>query len=771
MRVCITIISMLLVVNVHAQKVKGKLVDKSTNEPLSYATLTLFDEVDKIIGGNLSDELGAFEIVINDKVARIELNHLGYQPKIFTKPFNTEDFEVITLAIDAQELDEVVVEAAKTTREFKIDRKVINVGSDLQASGGTALEVFQQLPEVEVDPISSDVRIRGASGVRVLVNGKPSPLNTSDLLEQIDASQIEKIEIISSPSAKYQADGLSGLVNIVLKDQVIEGLRATTNIYARTNPGYGASANVVSGFGKVNLQGGISYRDNYFLNESTSQREFQQSGLGQNVSLRREFEGSVTNYNIKADVFLNTNNDLSVSFNYTNNVHDINPITRITEAGTGQSRTNNLFNTHEHSSDVYNLNYQKRFTGELKRHLDIDVNLNDNKNNLPSVASEDGVETLNNQLKFNNAILNTAIDLYWQFNESSFFETGALFTHKRIDNQLSSTQNGVEDFFFYKYAENTIAGYFLWNKQMDKIGIKAGVRGEYFQSDGDINNEEEAIQREFTNLFPSLHISYKQSDQLNFSFGYNRRINRPSFYDLNPYTTINDPLFIREGNPELRPVFTDNMELNMQYSKGSISINNAVFGRYTSDLINRTFDINDAGVTIMKFENGGESYTLGIENTVSKDLSEAVSFSLTSAAHYREADPMIDDFYHKHQYGYSFRSKLKAELTKSITADLQWNYYGVSKRLNNKSEAYNFVNLALQCKVLNKKGTVTLRVSDLFDTNVYRNKRISNAIIENMRWKGQTQTATLSFSYRFMKGKIVNRNATGKRYSESGALE
>ncbi|MEQ9167633.1 MAG: outer membrane beta-barrel family protein, partial [Fulvivirga sp.] len=688
----------------------------------------------------------------------------------FEHPFDQKVFEVVGLSINAQELEEVVVESSKTTREFKIDRKVINVGADLQTAGGSAIEIFQQLPEVEIDPISSDVRLRGASGVRVLVNGKPSPLNTADLLAQIDASQIEKIEIISSPSAKYQADGLSGLVNIVLKNQVIQGISANASLFARTNPGHGFNTSIVSGFDKLNLQGGFSFRDNFFYNNSTSQRHFLQQGVIQDVRLDREFEGTVTNYNFKADVFINANNDLSLSFSSTNNEHEINPITEILNTENGEVYRNNLVNIHEHKTDVYNLNYSKRFPGELKRHVDMDINLNNNKNDLPSTALENGLTTLNNELQFNNAIMNTALDIYWALDTASFIEAGALFTYKMIDNKLNSIQGATVNRFFYEYGENTIAAYFLWNKKVKRLGLKAGLRSEFFQSEGEINNEIEAIEQELFNLFPSVHLSYKKSGNLNYSFGYNRRISRPSFYDLNPYTTINDPLFRREGNPGLKPVFTDNMEINMLYNSGVLTVSNAVFGRYTSQLINRTFDVDEAGVTIMKFENGGESYTLGIENNTSLD-SKSLSLSLTSAMHYEEANPKIDDFYYKQQYGYSFRSKVKFQFTKSISADLQWNYFGNSKRLNNKSEAYQFLNLAVQCSLLNKKGTITLRATDLFDTNIYVNERISNEIIENMRWKGQTRTATLSFSYRFSKGKVNNRKSSNKSYNESGALE
>ena len=247
--------------SVHAQKIQSTVIDSQTNEKLPYATITTKDANDKVLGGAITDGECNFEISLTPAVQGIEIGHLGYTSQLFNRPFDFAKGKPILLDDDSEVLSEVVVEGQKTSREFLIDRKVINFGSDLQTAGGTVMEAFEQLPELETDPVTNNISLRGGANVRILVNGKPSPLNNADLLDQIDANQVEKVEIITSPSAKYQADGASGIINIILKDKVVKGLAGSINLEGRTNPAYGVSGNITGGFGIVNLQARAGNRD------------------------------------------------------------------------------------------------------------------------------------------------------------------------------------------------------------------------------------------------------------------------------------------------------------------------------------------------------------------------------------------------------------------------------------------------------------------------------------------------------------------------------
>ncbi|MGD1961963.1 MAG: TonB-dependent receptor domain-containing protein [Fulvivirga sp.] len=753
-----------------AQKVKGKIIDNQSKEPLSYATITIKDVEYKVLGGTITDEAGNFELSFSQQVHSVEVAHLGYMTKVLTAPFNFKKDLSISLEADSDVLSEVVIEGEKTSREFLIDRKVINFGSDLQTAGGTVMEAFEQLPELEIDPTTQNISLRGSSNVRILVNGRPSPLNNADLLDQIDAGQVEKVEIITSPSARYQADGASGIVNIILKDQVIKGLAGSVNIEGRTNPAYGVSGNVTGGFGKINIQARAGYRDTYSISKTSNDRVFNANTTAQGIATRREFDGSVKNLNLKADWFINEKNDLSIGFSSTDNEHSIMPVTTINDLNSGEVTVNELESYHLHETKVYNLNYRKRFAEGEKRYLDFDITLNDNDNLLPSEAIENGSTVLDNDLFYDNSILNVAGDLFWTFKGNVKLEAGFLYTAKNIDNLEISANTEGTNVLSYIYDENTYAAYAIINQKWDKVGLQIGLRSEYFVSDGTINNEVNAIEREFWNIFPSLHLSFQKSDKLNYSFGYNRRISRPSFYSLNPLTSINSPLFRRVGNPGLTPSFTDNIEFGLRYNTKAISFNNSLYYRRSSDIINRLFEIQDQ-VTIMQFTNGGEDHTVGLESTVSKDLNSNISVSITGTGYYKRADPQIMDFFYENQYNYQLRTKFSIRPSKKLSADIQWNYFGSGRRLNTTSEVFNFMNIAIRYKVLKNNGTLSVRFNDIFRGNIYENQRRSDQIVENMRWLGQTRIAILSFNYRFSKGSLKKRKQANKNYNESGALE
>jgi outer membrane receptor protein involved in Fe transport len=753
-----------------SQKVSGVVMDSTSKEVLPYATVSAKSKDNKILSGTLTDYQGGFSFQVPTDAASIEISYMSYESHIIHRPFDHLKASQIMLSVSPITLDGVVVQSEKTTSEFLIDRKVINFGTDLQASGGTVIEAFEQLPEIEINPGTGDLRLRGNDQVRILVNGKPSPLNNQDLLAQINTSEVDKVEIITSPSAKYQADGLAGIINIVLQDKVIKGISGSVNINARTNPGYGGSVNLTSGFGRFNIQGTLSHRKNFFINQSNNSRSLLASDLQQRIVASREFDGQVNTINFKTDWFINTHNDLSITVNATNNEHDIDVDTRIGNEQTGEHVDNYLNNFHRHNTRVYNLNYRTRFSEKGDRYLDADINVNENNNRLPNSIFEDDLLLSKNDIFFNNRIVNAAIDMVYPFAKSKL-EAGALYTYKQIDNRQISTVNSTESLATYRYDENTYSTYVILKKEMNKLGLQFGLRSEAFKSKGNINGEVAAISRDFFNLFPSVHLSYKNSETLNYSLAYNRRIARPSFYNINPLTTTNDPLYRREGNPALNPQFTDNVELGLHYNTPKIAVNSSLYYRYMTNIINRTFEVDENQITVLKFQNGGESHAVGIETTITKDLSKKLNVSITSSAYYKRSDPQLENFFFESQYNYNFRSKFKYQFTDKFSTDLQFLYYGKGRRLNAESAPYNFVNLAMRYKVLKGKGTINLRFTDLYKGNIYAYTRFGDEVVDDMQWIGQTRVAIASFAYNFSKGDIKKRKAKRKHYNESGALE
>ncbi|MDX1628768.1 MAG: outer membrane beta-barrel family protein, partial [Fulvivirga sp.] len=377
---------------------------------------------------------------------------------------------------------------------------------------------------------------------------------------------------------------------------------------------------------------------------------------------------------------------------------------------------------------------------------------------------------IDNDIFYNNEIFNSAVDFATPLGEFSI-ESGLLYTFKQINNEQFTLTNSEKVTSHYTYDENTYAGYIVVKRKVNQWGIQIGLRSEQFESEGKVSGMDQSINLNFFNLFPSIHIQYKKNDLLNYTLGYNRRIARPSFYHINPITTINDPLFRRVGNPALQPEFTDNLEVGLNFNAKKINVNTSLYYRHMTNLINQTFEIDDNKVTIMSFNNGGESHTVGTEINVLKDINEHFSASWSGNAYYQHASPMLDDFFYEDQYNYNFRTKLNYKTGKKFSLDVQWMYFGPSRRLNVDVEDRNFINLAVRYKILKGAGTINLRFTDIFRGNIFENERISHELLEENKWLGQTRLAILSFTYNFNKGNIKRRKGSQKSYNESGALE
>ncbi len=740
-----------------------------TNEALPYATVTLKDRAGKTIGGSMANMKGNFIIKLIKEAKLLEVGFIGYNTQFIRLPLLNPKGLKILLHSTSTTLNNVTVSGERTTREFLIDRKVINFGTDIQAAGGTVLEAFEQLPELEVNPTTGELLMRGNSNVKILVNGKPSPLNPQDLLNQINASEVEKVEIITAPSARYQADGLTGIINIVLINKTVKGFEGGVNLNARTNPGYGLDINLKTGIKNINLQSSFAYKNIYYLNKNNNNRFLKVLNQEQQSHLKSDFDGNVNTFNLKADWFINERNDLSASFRHVKNEHNFDVVNHTSFYPEPYTQHNFLNNFHSHKTDVYNLNYRSNFNNEGNKYAAIDLNLNRNNNRLPNTLYINDLFIRQNKLIYNNQILNLAIDYYSPLGKNSLLESGYLLTLKNIENQQVANYSDRSDSANYQYDEKTYAVYALVKYQAGAVGVQLGVRGEHFVSNGTVNNTAE-VKRKFSNLFPSIHLQYKASKKINYTLSYNRRVSRPSLFHVNPLTTVNNPQYRREGNPGINPEYTHNIEFGFRYLLKKFTLNHTLYYRHTSNLINRTFRVED-NVTVMSFMNGGKSNAFGTENTISKEFSNKTELSLTASFIFLKANPIFDDLFFKNQYRYSLRSNFKYKFTNKLSGDLQFLYFGKTRRLNIESAARHFINVAFRYKILKEKGSISLRITDLYQGNLYKNTRISNEIREQMVWRGQTRAGIVSFSYNFSKGALQKRKAKAKRYSESGALE
>ena len=468
----------------------------------------------------------------------------------------------IKLAPEEFSLDEVTIVAETTTVRQLIDKKVIDVGNDILSSGGNAATVLSQLSEVDADENGS-ISLRGNSNVQVLVNGKPSPLSASELLLQIPASEIKTIEVITSPSAKYRADGLTGIINILTKNKVRKGITNSNSISYNSLNEYSGSSSLSYGTNKVNYTVGGYYRKSGLEGKRTRQRIGTLPYLDEGAN---KYRGEIYRLNAGIDWFINKSNEFSWSVNFSNNEHSTDTDKTILRTGDPSIFQKN-FSGHVHKTLQLNGNYRHTFKNE-EDFIELDIDFAKN-NNILKGFFEPNIAVLDN--KVDNEILssNIALDNSFKLGESLKLESGYLWFQQELDNKRKLFDEvGIETSEeLYTTKQSTHALYAQTKYDRDKFGIQVGLRGELFKRKAEFITDNTNVDKTFADLFPSLHLKYTPNETSTFGLGYNRRTFRPRLYQINPISSQSDEFSFRRGNPNLNSEFSNNIDLTYQFKK------------------------------------------------------------------------------------------------------------------------------------------------------------------------------------------------------------
>lgn len=749
-------------------QISGKVLDALSKEVLPYVSIIVKTPTDEFVEGVATNAEGQYSMKLAKGVYLLQFSFIGY--KSGEKHIELNNSQVIDLFLEADltTLETVEVNAERTSVEQRIDRKVIHVGKDLQSSGGDALEVLSQLAEVQTNP-DGGVELRGSGNVNLLVNGKPSPLAPQDLLQQIDATEIERIELITTPSAKHRADGLTGIINIITQKKKKRGFSGSINGSISTNPQYRGSAQLAFGSKKLNLSLNTTFSDSEFdsqINRSRVSESFNYAQNGASV-----FSGQVKSLKAGLDWFASPKDEFSFNYSFTDNAHDIINTAQILE----DTLNYDYFsaNRHVHLSAEYSLNYRKIF--DTKDHyLEADFHLSDNQNDL-GANYEAGPEIWSSFLDYNTKITNLSLDYALPFKEWKVtFEAGGLYTAKKVNNEQSaidihseSTQNK------FHFTEKSIGLYTLIKKDWKKLGAQAGFRYEGFWSESTFFSTQQPINRIFHNLFPSLHLSYQLNDTYSLGFGYNQRISRPNLWQINPFANATDRFFNRRGNTGLKPEYSHNFEWNLSSKFQHWSFNPGLFYRYKSNLILPIYEADNERFVLQSFANQGNSHAYGTELALS-------IFPLAFLKTHINATIYQENIAHKNSTNYGFLNLNRHNLTiknlfqinKHLNFDISWAYRGGGTYRFSQTAATGKVDLALGLKVLQNRGKLNLRLTDVFNTFEWTSTFYGIGFEEQSFRKRETRVFYLSFNYQFAKGESAQkRQRKNRRFDEPGATE
>lgn len=770
--------------------ISGKVIDNATKQELPYVNIVVKDMSKKIITGGITDEKGAFIVKdLPEGKSIVEVQFIGY--KTFDREISITDknksinLGTISLSEESAVLDEVVIRSETSTVVQKVDRKVINVGKDLTAAGTTASELLNNIQSVSVDSQTGQISLRGNANVRVLVDGRPTNVPIAQLLRQIPSTSIKSVELITNPSAKYNPDGMSGIINIVLNKNANMGFNGSVDsgITAGHYVRYNASTNMNYKTGKVNffMNYGHNSGDNY--NYGFVERP----GVNnQNFIFVNDNRSNLIKFG--ADVFINEKNTLSVytTQNWFNGfasgralISDVNGNVII-----------NAPNTQENSSPTgtYNLNYKIDFA-KKDHNLEFEAtysntdgtNFLDNLNLLQNSSVPD-YEVYNyfNNINAKNSNSQVNIDYTNPLSEKTKLELGLEFRGDNTDNINITNQEiytpdnkddidkteliGSSDFDFKRKIYSAYTNY---ETSFDKFTMQLGARLENFVVDGVFKRytdetrntlkDTENVSQDLLNIYPSAFFTFSPSEKNQWQLSYSRRIDRPNIQQVNPIREWSTPLIVSVGNADLRPQFTNSYELNYtrQIKGGNITL--GTFYRKINDVISRITNEDPAnpGVgQILSFTNFSDTDAYGLEFSANFKMNKWWRVNSSMDFYSQEQLGNINNLNGNPQQLSVQNNVFNARVSNSFTASknvrlqLFAMYRGPQKDIQWDVENMWMINAGVSWTVLKGKGTVNFRVNDIFQGMKFAFNS-ANPFVQNGQFNWESRTTFLGFNYNF----------------------
>lgn len=762
--------------------IEGKVIEEASKQPLAYATVALFDSTTKkTITGVITADDGSFKIETDATQFYVQISFMGFVSKTITN-FDINrgkaDLGTIILKEDAEQLGEVLVQAEVSTSQFKLDKRVFNVGRDLSSTGASALEVLNNVPSVNVD-IEGAISLRGSSGVQVLINGKPSILtDDGGALGSITADMIDRIEVITNPSAKYDAEGTSGIINIVIKKDERKGINGAFSLNAGIpdNNSIGISLNRRSEkfnlFTQMGLGRRVYPRDSENINEDL---ESGNSIVSEGTDLREEKFYNIT---LGTDYYINANSVLTLSGNFAYEIEDQPSDINFKSLDANKDITSEWNRTEVTEATNPKWQYELVYKRDFEDHEDHDLLLSATGRSFSkdltslfqdtTISGTDRDDTQNTRTDYGSNNYTFKLDYTKPFSEIWTLETGAQYQIDDIGNdfEVQDLVNGefVTDLGLtnnFQFDQKVLGAYVIGGYEYENWGLKAGLRLEQTDLETTLVTTNVSNTQSYTNLFPSVHTSYKLSDAVSLQAGYSARINRPGMRELNPFFNIRNNFNIRQGNPNLMPEFTDSYELTSIFDIGKTSLNFGVYHRYTTDVIER-ISVFENNVNTSMPENVGTNSTLGIEfNTKyspARWLTFNVDFNYNQFDRKGTFESTVFDF-----SGDQWSSKLMAKFDLPADIDLEavGNHRSKVKTVQGVTSANTFLDIGIRKKILKDKGVINLSIRDVFKSRFFESF-ISQGNSEAYSWSRRGRFVAIGFSYGFGKGEAMEYSG-GKR--------
>lgn len=618
-------------------KLSGSVFTKNTDKPIEYAAITLRSLRDSsIVTGTITNQDGVFfleQIPIGRYQAKVSF--IGFKPATVNNVvISPQKPEVIlgTVYLEpvAIDMSSVTVTGQKKALEYNLDKKIVTIDNSITTVGGTATDIMQTIPSVTVD-IDGNVSLRGSSSVTLLVDGRPSQIIS---LDEIPASMIDRVEIVTNPSARYDPEGMAGIINIILKKKRSPGYNGMVLLNAGTGDKYNGSINLNYRLNKINFFVNYDNRLGHMTGSSVMNRISTRNDstfyLDQDQESRRKMQ--FHNFKFGGDYFINNYNTLSLTalynlrsfsshentdYNNTDGDHDF---SRLTE---GDSKNH---------GQEYSLNYKKTYA-QPQREWTVDLfyssstGNDDDANTQTDSVSQDSPELENTYSDRTNRAITIQTDYVHPIGEHSRIETGykSTFRHDDSDYRLLDYDYSVTDWLtdssasnHFIYDENIHAVYGIFSREVGRLQSQIGLRVEQANTISNLKTTGEKFQKDYFSLFPSAHFRYTLTESQGLQLSYSRRVHRPHSRQVVPFIDYEDPLNLSSGNPKLKPEYIDVAELEHSFENRKTSVSTSLFYRQVNGMITRLTELWDGGITYTTYKNLNNGISYGLESVITQ---------------------------------------------------------------------------------------------------------------------------------------------------------
>jgi len=777
-------------------KISGTIIEKSSKLPLEYATITFTNTTtSKALGGGITNPKGEFNVEITAGIYDVKIEFISFKPIVLKDKNFTEKTNLgqISLEEDATKLNEVVVRSEKTSVEIKLDKKVYSIGNDLMVKGGTVSDVLDNIPSVSVSAEGA-IALRGNESVTIFIDGKPSnAINVNEALKLISADAIDKVEVITNPSARYDAEGGAGILNIILKkgkNQGLNGIFIGATGYPENNSISGTLNYKSKNYNLFTNQGlakrlnlGRSLTETNYLNPNPSRPQFIEE-TRKNEEFNKNYNG-----NLGIELFIDESTTWTNTVNYRKsneeNQDNVNFDNQYANVSLNDTRTRVSKQVGDDDAVEFKSSLQKKFKKDGHK-LDVDVQIsNSNENEKSNIAdSQNGNDVTLNGQKQNRELFQ--LDYVLPLGKGGQFEAGyrGSFTNQMSD--VAVFNNGVINSDFtnkLEYIENVNAFYTQYGLKVNKFSYLMGLRWE----DTNININEyisnDFNTKKYNNFFPSAFVTYEVSKESSLSLNYSRRISRPRGRLINPFSNYSSNINIFLGNPDLDPAMTDAFDFGYLRKWNKITLS-------TSAYVNRTIDVfNYVRLESGEFVNG-IPLIITTPINVAEEMRTGFEFTLNFSPYkWWKLNSNFNFFNSKTNGDYTYTnfnnqvvtqnfdnnaSNWTARLNSKITlpAKIDWqtnmNYYGDQKTAQGKFIGIFGMNLGFSKDVLKDKASVSFNINDVFNSRLMKMKTLIPGLIESYSERQRNQRQfTLAFTYRLNKSKN-ERERQQKREDEGG---